>query len=162
VVDRTEKELNVVGGSGPGEIGNLHVEFVIPDSGAFGRDKHVSIDDATAAKVTYSQDGIPTSDKTMTVSEALALVDQARKDGAAQLDRVNAVRQQQNTRAQEVQRKLAEFSCPLCGSRSFEEHLSREDSQWGMTTFRMRLLICRECSYVSQFALGRSLFVPGG
>jgi hypothetical protein len=160
-IDRTQKEISVLGGTGPDEIRDLRIEFVIPDGGKFGREKHVSIDEATAAKVSYRSNGQLVQDKTMSVPDALALVDQATRDGAAEVARVTASHQQQNTRATEIQAKLANLACPVCGGRTFEEHLSREDSQWGMTTFRMRLLICRDCSHVMQFALGRSLFVPG-
>jgi hypothetical protein len=57
MLDRSQKEFDVRGGRGPGEIGDLHVRFVIPDGGAFGRDKTVSVDEASAAQVPYVLDG---------------------------------------------------------------------------------------------------------
>jgi hypothetical protein len=161
MVDPSQQEISVTGGSGPGEIRDLHVEFVIPDGGRFGRDKNVPMSEATAAKVSYAKDGRPVRDQVVTVTEAQALVTQAEADSAADIARRTVADERRQARAAEVNALLRGFSCPVCGGRSFEEHLSREDSQWGITSFRMRLLICRECAYVSQFALGRSLFVPG-
>ena len=57
MLDRSQKEFDVRGGRGPGEIGELHATFLIPDAGAFGRDKTVSVDEASAAEVSYVLDG---------------------------------------------------------------------------------------------------------
>ena len=160
MVDPTSKDARVAGGGGPGEIAGLEVEFIQPGAGAFGRDKGVEFREATHAKVHYRRDGSYV-DQTVPVTEATALIEQAERDGQASAARAAAATQQRDAAAAEVQRKLAELACPICGGRDFDAQVSREDSQWGMTTMRMRLLICRQCAYVLQFALGRSLFVPG-
>ena len=74
-------------------------------------------------------------------------------------------RQQANAAADarraEIRERLSRLTCPICDGHSFDQQMSREDSQMGFTTFRMQLLICRECSYVLHFAQGQSWFVPG-
>ncbi len=162
MIDRTQKEFSVTGGTAPGETSNLYVRFVLVGGGAFGRDKSVSVDEATSAVVSYNRDGVAVSDATLTASAAVDLIEQAQRDTEAAAGRAAVAHQASDAAAAEVRRKLAELACQVCGGQSFDEHTSREDSQWGMTTFRMRLLICRQCGFVMQFALGRSLFVPGG
>ena len=56
---------------------------------------------------------------------------------------------------------MANLASSVCDGRSFDEQISREDSQMGITTFRMKLLVCRRCGFVMHFSLGQSLFVPG-
>jgi len=56
---------------------------------------------------------------------------------------------------------VANLASSVCDGRSFDEQISREDSQMGITTFRMKLLVCRRCGFVMHFSLGQSLFVPG-
>ena len=65
-----------------------------------------------------------------------------------------------NARKQFIKERLHNLTCPICDGRSFDQQISREDSRMGFTTFRMQLLICRECSYVLHFAQGQSFFVP--
>jgi uncharacterized protein len=162
VIDRTQKEFSVTGGNAPGETSNLSARFLLAGGGAFGRDKAVSVDEATSALVSFRRDGNAVTDVTMTPSAAVELIEQTQRDTDAAASRAAAARQQSDAQLAEVRRKLAELACQVCGGRSFDEHISREDSQWGMTTFRMRLMICKQCGFVMQFALGRSLFVPGG
>jgi len=161
MVDPTSKDVRVAGGGGPGEIAELEAEFIQPGAGSFGRDKNVEFRGATHAKVRYRRDR-SYLDETVTVSQAVALIEQAERDGQAAAARAHEAAQRRQDEATEVQRKLSELACPICGGRDFDEQTAREDSQWGMTTMRMRMLICRRCAFVMQFALGRSLFVPGG
>jgi hypothetical protein len=155
MVMRAERAIKVLGGSAPGEIGDLLVEFVIPDAGTFGRDKHVSMDAATAAKVSYRRDGQLVGPSTMAVADALALVEQATKDTAAELERSADILRRQEVRGAEIRRLLAELACPICGGRWFDERPSHQGGELEATTY-LRLLICRECRYVLQFATGRT------
>ena len=160
MIDRTQKEFFVAGGRGPGEVNNLNVEFVAESAGAFGRDKKVSVDEATRAHARYVKDGAEV-EATLDVPAAIALLEQAERDTAAALDRRTQAVDAQRAELEEARAKVAALACLVCGGRSFEEQTSREDSQWGMSSFRMKLLICRRCGYVMQFYLGASLFVPG-
>lgn len=160
MIDRSKKDFFLVGGSGPGEVGNLDVEFVAEGAGAFGRDKKVSVDEATRAHVRYLKDGAQV-EQTVDVATALALMEQAERDtGSSEARRKQAVDAHQ-AELEETRRKLANLSCFVCDGRSFDQQTSREDSQWGMSTFRMKLLVCRRCGFVMQFYLGASMFVPG-
>jgi uncharacterized protein len=161
MVDRGQKEFSVRGGDGPGEIGDLEAKFIIPGGGSFGRDKTVSVDEATAARVTYVRDGQRVVDQSLSVPEAVALVEKAVGDGQAADQRRAAAQARQQAELDEARRKVANVACTVCGYQHFDEQTSREDSQMGYTTFRMRLLICKRCGFVMQFSLGRSLFVPG-
>jgi hypothetical protein len=161
MIDPKSKEVSLPGGGGAGEIGNLTVHFILPDAGAFGRDKGVEFQQATHAKVEYQRDRQFVS-QTVSVTDAVALIEQAQRDQDASAARHEEARKRQADEAAETKRKLDELACPVCGGRDFDEQLGREDSQWGMTTLRMKMLICKRCSYVLQFALGRSMFVPGG
>lgn len=160
MVGPTSKRVRVPGGAGAGEISELDVEFIQPGAGALGRDKVVEFREATHAKVRYLLDRSWVHE-TVTASEAAALVEQAERAGQAAAARGVAAAERRQAAAAEVQRKLADLACPICGGRDFDEQQGREDSQWGMTTLRMQLLICRQCAYVLQFARGISLFVPG-
>jgi uncharacterized protein len=162
VIDPSTKEVDVAGGTGAGEIGRLHVEFVLPDAGSFGRDKKVAMSEATKAKVTYVKDGQQVSEQLVMVSEAVTLIEKARTDEQAMLARVEELKRQRFARQEELRQKVENVACTVCGAREFDEQISREDSQFGMTSFRMRLLICKQCGFVMQFMLNRSLFVPGG
>jgi hypothetical protein len=161
MVDRSQKEFTVRGGHGPGEIGDLEAKFLVPGGGSFGRDKTVSLDEATAARVSYVREGQRVVDQLLSVSEAVTLVEKAVSDGQAADQRRAAVQAQQEVELDEARRKVANLACTVCGYQDFDEQTSREDSQMGFTTFRMRLLICKRCGFVMQFSLGRSLFVPG-
>jgi hypothetical protein len=162
MIDPTTKELDVAGGTGPGEISSLHVQFIVPDAGAFGRDKTVPMSEATRAKISYLKDGQRIEDQIVMVSEAATLVDTARADEQAMLARLEEKKRKRIAQQEEIRQKVENLSCTVCDGRDFDEQTSREDSQFGMTTFRMRLLICKQCGFVMQFSLGRSLFVPGG
>jgi uncharacterized protein len=161
MIDPKSKETSVRGGGGAGEIGNLTVHFMIPGAGSFGRDKGVEFQQATHAKVEYQGEHGFVSE-TVSVTDAVALVERAQRDQEATAVRLEEARKHQAEEAAETQRKLDDLACPVCGGHDFDEQLGREDSQWGMTTMRMKMLICKRCSYVLQFALGRSMFVPGG
>jgi len=49
-------------------------------------------------------------------------------------------------------------ACPLCGGTDFDRQASRQDSTWGWTSHKMRLLICTRCRYVLHFYEGNSIF----
>ena len=98
MIDPSTKDMNVPGGRGAGEISNLRVEFVLPDAGSFGRDKKVALRDATHAHVTYLRDRIAVDEK-LPVSQALALIDQAHADAAADATRTAAAAQHRNDEA---------------------------------------------------------------
>jgi hypothetical protein len=160
MVDRTQKEFTVAGGTAPGEVSGLDVEFVAEGSGPFGRDKKVPVDEATRAHARYVQDGKQV-EATLDVLAAVALIEQAERDTAAARARRQQAADAEKAALEEARRKVASLSCLVCDGRSFQEQTSREDSQWGMSSFRMKLLICRRCGFVMQFYLGASLFVPG-
>ena len=48
--------------------------------------------------------------------------------------------------------------CPICGGTEFERQESRQDSTWGFTSHKMRLLICTRCRLVLHFYEGNSIF----
>lgn len=161
-IDPGEKDVTVPGGTAAGEIGGLYVEFVLPGAGAFGRDKSVAFREASHAKVRYAKDGERVEGKVVLLSEAVALIDQATSDGQAAAARQSAARAAQDAEMAEVRRKVENLTCLVCGGQQFDRQTAREDSQWGATSHRMSLLICTRCSYVMQFSLGQSMFVPGG
>jgi hypothetical protein len=158
--DQSQKEATVRGGDAPGEVGGLFVSFVVPRAGVFGRDRNVAAAEATHANVQYTRDG-QLHKQTISITEARTLMEQASRDEAAYAVRMKAQGEAAAAEDAEARRRLAELACPICGCRQFDEQTSRQDSQWGVTSFRMRLLICRRCAYVLHFALGRSLFDPG-
>jgi len=160
MIDRTQKEFFVVGGRGRGEVNNLQADFLAEGAGAFGRDKKVPVDEATKAQVRYVKDGQQV-EQTLDVAAAIALVEQAVADAAASEARRAEAVAAETAALEEARRKVAELACTVCGCRRFEEQTSREDSQWGASTFRMKLMICTRCGFVMQFYLGASLFVPG-
>ena len=161
MIDRTQKSLWIQGGTGPGEISGIRATFLLPGAGAFGRDKNVPAQEATSAKVSYAKDGVDVTDQVVTVDEAVGLLEQATRAQAAAAARAGEAVQRQQADQDAVRQLLQNLSCTVCGGKQFDEQTSREDSQMGMTTFRMRLLICVRCGFVMQFSLGRSLFVPG-
>ena len=113
--------------------------------------------EASAAKVEYLLDGerheaIVTPAEADELRRLTAQAAAAAKQAAA--DRQAAFEAEK----QRVWHLLQTLACPICGGQDFEEQLSREDSQWGYTSFRMRLLICRRCQYVLHFSRGRSMF----
>jgi uncharacterized protein len=50
------------------------------------------------------------------------------------------------------------LACPVCGGTEFERQESRQDSMWGFTSHKMRLLICNRCRLVLHFYEGNSIF----
>ena len=50
------------------------------------------------------------------------------------------------------------LACPICGHTEFERQESRQDSMWGWTSHKMRLLICTRCRFVLHFYEGNSIF----
>jgi uncharacterized protein len=160
MLDQTKKLLFLEGGTGPGEIGSLSVRFVIPDAGPLGRDRNVTAREATHAKVEYMKDGKRYTE-TLSTSQATAMVEQAQRDQAAAESRADDEAKRRAADDAEAKRRLEDLACPICGGRDFEEEISRQDSQWGYTTMRMKLLICKRCTHVLHFALGRSFYVPG-
>ena len=161
MIDESKEEFYLNGGRGPGEISNLAVQFILPGAGMFGRDKKVPMSEATDAVVSYVKDGNVVSDQHVTVSEARALLEQGMIANAHEAERRKAATADLDARKEFIKERLRNLTCPICDGRSFDQQISREDSQMGFTTFRMQLLICRECSYVLHFAQGQSWFVPG-
>jgi hypothetical protein len=160
VIDRNAKQASVAGGRGPGEISELVVEFITPGAGRFGRDKAVPLSEATSAKASYIKDGQRVTDQPITVAEAEALVAQAERDTLAATVRLQEARTREQAEREETTRKVADLTCTVCGGKQFVQHTSREESQMGFTTFKMRTMICKRCGFVMQFSLGQSFFVP--
>lgn len=50
------------------------------------------------------------------------------------------------------------LACPLCQCTQFEEQEGRLDSKWGITSHKMTLLICNQCSYILHFYNKHSFF----
>ena len=160
MIDRSQEEFHVRGGRGPGEISELRATFLIPDGGSFGRDRRVAVQEATAAEVGFVRDG-QRVDQVLSVPEAVALVEKAMLDGAAADARRATTAAAEQAELEEARRKVAELACAVCGYQHVDEQVSREDSQMGLTSFRMRLMICKRCGFAMQFLLGQSLFVAG-
>jgi hypothetical protein len=51
-----------------------------------------------------------------------------------------------------------QLSCPLCRGTEFQQETARQDSQWGFTSHRMTLMICRRCRYMLHFYDRHSIF----
>ena len=49
-------------------------------------------------------------------------------------------------------------TCPICQATGFDQERGRLDSQWGVTTHQVVMLICQGCGYVLLFTAGRSIF----
>jgi len=160
MVDPSQTQVVITGGSGPGEIGELNVRFVVPEAGAFGRDRNVAMADASAARVSYVRDGRLVEDQSVTVGEAVTLIDQATRDATAAAARSEANRQVRTAEAAQSARQPADLACMVCGARTFDERTSQEDIAWGAPTVRMRLLICQHCGFVMQFALTQTISGP--
>jgi excinuclease UvrABC ATPase subunit len=161
MIDDTKEDFFISGGRGPGEIANLSVKCVQPGAGMFGRDKKVSMAEATEAVVSYLLDGRYVDEARVTISEARRLLEQAEISVAHAVEQQKQATAAVDARKQEIRERLQNLRCPVCDGHSFDQQISREDSQMGFTTFRMQLLICRECSFVMHFAQGQSWFVPG-
>ncbi len=161
MIDESKDDFFINGGRGPGEISNLTVQFVQPGAGMFGRDKKVPLSEATEAVVSYTVDGASVNDKRVPVHEARQLIEQAEIAAGHEVERRQQAAAAVDARKAEIRERLSRLTCPICDGHSFDQQISREDSQMGFTTFRMQLLICRECSYVLHFARGQSWFVPG-
>ena len=164
MLDPNLDEVEVRGGSAPGQINNLSVRFVLQGGGAFGRDKKAPSSLADSARATWTKDGVSHEDEVLSVHDAVALVEQAMRDDAVarQLEAETraAATARVDARRREVTQRVENLSCTICGGRSFDKQSSREDSQWGYTSFPMTLLVCKECGFVLQFSQGRSWFVP--
>lgn len=53
------------------------------------------------------------------------------------------------------QRTLA---CPLCANNEFSTEESRQESRWGLTSHRMTLKVCTQCTHVLHFYDAHSWF----
>jgi rubrerythrin len=151
MIDRDAKEIQVVGGRGPDEIGNLRATFVLPGAGSFGRDKKVTVGEANAANVNYTLNGASVERDGITVSEATTLIEQAQADEAKQIERDAAKNAAHQKRVTEVRNKVADLSCLVCGGKRFEDRQVREDTRMQMWHYIMDLKVCRECGFVMQF-----------
>jgi hypothetical protein len=159
VIDETKAEFYLGGGRGPGEVSNLSVKCVLPGAGMLGRDKKVS--QATEAVVSYTMDGKGVSDQRVDVRDARRLLEQAEASSIKEAERVQKAADARSARQAEIRERIKNLTCPICEGKSFSQQSSREDSQLGLTTLRMQLLVCDECSYVLHFSRGQSLYVPG-
>jgi translation initiation factor 2 beta subunit (eIF-2beta)/eIF-5 len=151
MIDRDAKEIQVVGGRGRDEIGNLRVTFVLPDAGSFGRDKKVTVGEATAANAIYTLNGASVDRPHISVTEATQLVEQAQADEAKQIERDSAENAAYERRVAQVRESVANLSCLVCGGKSFEDRQVREDTRMQMWHYIMDLKVCRECGFVMQF-----------
>jgi uncharacterized protein len=156
-MNEDDKRVEIQGGRGPGLIEWLEVKWVLPGAGSFGRDKAVPRPQATAANVSYRLDG-QLHEAAVSLDKADELIRQTTAAGTAAQQTARDQAAGWEAERQRVLRLLQELSCPICQSRDFEQQLSREDSQWGFTSLRMRLLICRRCQYVLHFSRGSSVF----
>jgi len=161
MIDRSKEEFVIAGGDAIDEINNLTATFIVPGAGRFGRDKHVSVDEATAAKVTYTTNGQTIRDREVTVAEAIALIEKAQEQTYAASQRAEEKYTQDMAAMAAVQQKVQNLTCLVCGGTNFDKQISREDSRMGYTTFRMDMRICVRCGFVMQFSQGQSWFVPG-
>lgn len=165
MLDPNLDEVQIRGGSAPGEINNLSVRFVLQGGGAFGRDKKAPSSLADSARASWTKDGVVHDDEVLSVHDAVALVEQAMRDDAVarqrEADAHAAAVAAAEARRKDVVSRVENLSCTICGGRQFDKQVSREDSQWGATSFPMTLLICKECGFVLQFSQGRSWYVPG-
>jgi hypothetical protein len=151
MIDRDAKEIQIVGGRGPDEIGNLRATFVLPGAGSFGRDKKVTVGEASAANVIYTLNGSSVERDGITVSEASTLIEQAQADEAKQIERDAAENAAYVNRVNEVRDKVANLTCLVCGGDSFEDRQVREETRMSMWHYIMDLKVCRECGFVMQF-----------
>ncbi len=48
--------------------------------------------------------------------------------------------------------------CTLCGHKDFARDKGRLDSKWGMTSFKVIIMTCKNCGHVELFNKGRSIW----
>ena len=48
--------------------------------------------------------------------------------------------------------------CSLCGGQDFAQDSGRLDSKWGITSFKVVMLTCKNCGHIELFNKGRSIF----
>jgi predicted Zn-ribbon and HTH transcriptional regulator len=161
MIDRMKSEIKVTGGDGPGEIGRLKVTFIIPDGGALGTDKKVTIGEATAAKVEYRRGGVKVPEEQMTTSEAVALIEQAQRDEVAAQQRAAARAANAMSEYAELTAKFANLRCTVCGYGEFEDRKSYQSSL-GLerNDLQMRLLVCKRCGFTFQFTQPKVPYFP--
>ena len=152
-----EKRERVEGGRGTGVLRWVEVEWVAPGAGVFGRDKPVPRSSATAANVEWER-GDTRARESMAPAAAAALLSEARSAAAASAAAQKAESATLEVEKEQVRRLRENLTCPVCGGTTFTQQLSREDSQWGLTSLPMRLMICRRCEYVMHFSRGLSIF----
>jgi hypothetical protein len=140
---------------GSPDVALLDVEWVVPDAGAFGRDKGVRRSEAQHAHVT-SMLAFNRVDEVIQRPEALALIARATAAQEAAAAKAAALTAAKDADRAEVTRLLDDLTCLVCGGKEFETQLSREDSQWGYTSLKMKLKICSRCGHVMHFSRGRS------
>lgn len=137
MIDRDLKEVAFRGGNGPGEVGQLKMQFVVPGSGSGGTDKVVSFGEATAVRVTFIRDGYVVQ-KLLTPAQAEAVLHQAEHDAIAMYEREAGSPEESDP------------PCLVCGSREFARHPATATSTGPATETR----VCSGCGYVMQFSLG--------
>jgi hypothetical protein len=55
----------------------------------------------------------------------------------------------------ELQARLVRPTCLFCGHDQFQEEIGKLDTRFGMEAHKVRMLICRRCSFTMQFSQGR-------
>jgi uncharacterized protein len=158
MIDPESKRVTVNGGTAPGEIHQLTVEFVRPGEGRFGHDKNVAYREATHGAVEYWKDNAHVQE-TVLLSSALAVIEQAERDAEAHRSRAADAAAREAEIVAHVKERLEHLSCPICGTDTFDQQTSREEGNWGDSSFKMRLLICRRCGFVLHFSQGRSFWM---
>jgi rubrerythrin len=159
--DRTKSEIKVTGGDGPGEISRLKVTFIIPDAGALGTDKKVTVGEASAAKVEYHRDGTKVPEQQLTTSEAVALIEQAQRDESTAQERTAARAANALSEYAEMSAKFANLRCTVCGYGEFEDrksYQSQNGNQYGYV--KMRMLVCKRCGFTFQFTTPKVAHFP--
>ena len=159
--DRTKSEIKVTGGDGPGEIGHLKVTFIIPDGGALGTDKKVTIGEATAAKVEYRRGGVHVPEQQVPTSDAVALIEQAQRDELAAQGRASARAANALSEYAELSAKFANLRCTVCDYGEFEDRQSYQ-SKYGneVSNFKLRMLVCKRCGFTFQFTAPKEQYFP--
>jgi hypothetical protein len=158
VIDPNVTHVDIAGGSGPDEISGLRVTFLQLGAGAFGRTKTVAFSEATAANVVFFRNNERVSGKSVAVSEAVALIERARRDETASREREAAAPNESEGPATGALPGINNLHCLVCGGRNFESKIVRQDSSNAVSTYKMDLRICSRCGFVMHFFRSGGVF----